>query len=171
MDADKLFDLAKPYLDKNNFGVAHTRRVFNIAKQNFPVKPELQELTFTAIIFHDIGGSSIKDQYEKGPQIASELLKKAEYTDLFIKQVCEIIGTHHEHPDNPTEPFRTLYDSDKIVMFSEEEYPTYNSRLGFDWDKIVNLIYSQKGRTLAGEWLVQRRKEQTTQKKGVNHVL
>jgi hypothetical protein len=163
MDADKLFELARPSLEKNDFGEAHTRRVFDIAKRNFPVKPELQELTFTAIVFHDIGGSSIKDQYEKGPQIASKLLKDAGFSDQFIEQVCEIISTHHEHPSNPTEPFRVLYDSDKIVMFSTEEYPTYNSRPGFDWDKTVNLIYSQKGRELARERLEQRRKEQPTE--------
>jgi hypothetical protein len=159
MNVDKLFELAKPYLEKNDFGWAHTSRVFDIAKQNFLVKPESNELTFAAIIFHDIGGSSIKDQYEKGPQIATELLKKAGYTDHFIKQVCEIISTHHEHLENPTEPFKTLYDSDKIVMFSAEEYPTYNIRPGFDWEKTINLIYSKKGQDLARRWLNQRKAE------------
>lgn len=159
MDTDKLFELAKPYLEKNDFGIAHTQRVFEIAKQNFPVKPEFQELTYTAIIFHDIGGSSIKDQYEKGPQIATSILKKLNCPDAFIKQVCEIISTHHEHPDNPSEPFLSLYDSDKLVMFSSQEYPYYNAREGFDWNKIVALIYSKKGQDLAKKALAQRRKE------------
>lgn len=159
MDTDKLFELAKPYLKKNDFGIAHTQRVFEIAKQNFPVKPEFQELTYTAIIFHDIGGSSIKDQYEKGPQIATSILKKLNCPDAFIKQVCEIISTHHEHPDNPSEPFLSLYDSDKLVMFSSQEYPYYNAREGFDWNKIVALIYSKKGQDLAKKALAQRRKE------------
>lgn len=128
IDTDKLFKLATPYLEKNDFGVAHTKRVFGIAKQNFPVQPELQELTFTAIILHDIGGSSIKEQYEKGPQIATSILKKMGCPNSFIRQVCEIISTHHEHPDNPSEPFKTLYDSDKLVMFSSQEYPCYNVR-------------------------------------------
>ena len=146
-------------MEKNDFGIAHTKRVFDIAKQNFPVKPELQELTYTAIIFHDIGGSTIKDQYEKGPQIAMSILKKLNCTEYFIKQVCEIISSHHDHPDSPSLPFKTLYDSDKIVMFSPEEYPTYNSQEGFDWDKIVNLIYSKKGQVIAKKQLAQRRKE------------
>jgi hypothetical protein len=152
--------LAKPYLEKNDFGVAHTKRVFDIAKQNFPAKPELQELTLTAIIFHDIGGSTIKDQYEKGPQIATRILKKLRCPGSFINQVCEIISTHHDHPENPPEPFRTLYDSDKLVMFSQAEYPCYNALEGFDWNKIVNLIYSKKGREMAKKQLVQRKKEQ-----------
>ena len=147
MDTNKLFELATPILIKNDFGVSHTQRVFEIAKQNFPVKPELQDLTYASIIFHDIGGCTIKDQYEKGPQIATALLKQLKCPEPFIRQVCEIIGTHHEHPDNPSEPFRTLYDSDKLVMFTPEEYPTYNARQSFDWEKIVNLIYTEKGKT------------------------
>ncbi|MGD0996409.1 MAG: HD domain-containing protein [Candidatus Bathyarchaeia archaeon] len=152
--------MATPYLEKNDFGVAHTKRVFDIAKQNFTVKPELQELTFASIVLHDIGGSTIKEQYEKGPQIATAILKKLKCPDNFIRQVCEIISTHHEHPDNPSEPFRTLYDSDKLVMFSKEEYPNYNSRKDFDWNKIVALVYSKKAKQLAEELLAQRRKEQ-----------
>jgi hypothetical protein len=152
--------LVTPYLEKNDLGVAHTKRVFDIAKQNFQVKPELQELTFTAIIFHDVGGGSIKDQYEKGPQIASAILKKIGYPERFIAQVCELIRTHHEHPNNPSEPFRVLYDSDKLVMFSPQEYPYYNTQEGFDWNKIINLIYSKEGKELAEKSLAQRRKEQ-----------
>jgi len=34
-------------------------------------------------------------------------------------------------------------------MFSTQEYPNHNAREGFDWDKIVNLIYSARGKELA----------------------
>jgi hypothetical protein len=161
MDLDKLWRLATPYLEKNDFGIAHTQRVFSIAKQNFPVKPDLEDLTYASIILHDIGGSTIKDQYEKGPKIAAELLKQLGCQGDFIKQVCDIVGTHHDHPENPSEPFRVLYDSDKLVMFTPKEYPYYNAREGFDWDKTMALIYSKKGREIAKDWLAQRRKEQT----------
>ncbi len=140
--------------------LAHTKRVFEIAKQNFPVKTELQDLTYSAIILHDIGGSTIKEQYEKGPKIATALLKKLACSESFIKQVCDVISTHHEHPDNPSEPFLSLYDSDKLVMFSPEEYSYYNAREGFDWNKIINLIYTKKGQQLAKKSLAQRRKDQ-----------
>jgi len=62
----KLFELATRYLEKNDFGLAHTKRVFDIAKKQLLSQTWLQELTYTAIIFHDAGGSTIKDQYEKG---------------------------------------------------------------------------------------------------------
>jgi hypothetical protein len=160
MDLDKLFQLATPILEKNDFGVSHTQRVYNIAKEHFPVKPELYDLTYASIILHDIGGCTIKDQYEKGPEIATRLLKQLNCKEDFIVQVCAIIATHHDHPDNPSEPFCTLFDADKLVMFTPQEYPTYNGREGFDWDKTVALIYTEKGRDLARTWLVQRRKEQ-----------
>ncbi len=159
MDTRKLFELAKPYLEKNDFGISHTYRVLEIAKRNFPVKPEFEDITYTAIIFHDIGGCTIKDQYEKGPQITTSILKELGYPDQFIRQVCEIISSHHEHPEGSSEPFKTLYDSDKLVMFSPEEYNYYNAREGFDWDKIVSLIYTAKGQDLAKKALAQRRKE------------
>ena len=159
MDIKRLFKIATPILEKNNFGVSHTKRVFDIAKRNFKVKPDFEDLTYAAIILHDIGGCTIEDQYQKGPSIAVALLKQLDCTDLFIEQVCSIIRTHHDHHDTPSIPFRTLYDADKLVMFSPEEYPIYNSREGFDWDKIVDLIYTQKGRDLACRALKKRRRE------------
>jgi hypothetical protein len=159
MDVKRLFELAKPYLERNDFGVAHTQRVFDIAQENFTVPPELQELTFYSIILHDIGGGSIKDQYEKGPKIATSVLKQMGCAERFIEEVCEIIRTHHDHPDNPSLPFQVLYDSDKLVMFSSQEFPYYHSTADFDWNKIVNLIYSEHMRQLAKEMLKQRRNE------------
>jgi hypothetical protein len=160
MDLDQLWQLAIPLLEKNDFGLSHTQRVFNLAKQHFPVQYPLGELTYTSIILHDLGGCTIKDQYEKGPKIATALLKQLGCSNSFIVQVCRIIATHHDHPDAPSESFRTLYDADKLVMFTPEEYPYYNNREGFDWDKIIALIYTKKGRALAREMLAQRKKEQ-----------
>jgi hypothetical protein len=159
LDVDKLWQLATPYLAKNDFGVAHTRRVFDIAKQDFSVKPELEALTFASIILHDIGGCSIKDQCEKGPPIATALLRQLNAPEDFITQVVAIVGSHHDHPDSPSEAFQVLYDADKLVMFSPEEYPYYNARYGFNWEKIVALIYSEKGKMLARENLRRRRAE------------
>lgn len=150
MDINKLWE--------NEFGVSHTKRVYDIAKEHFPVAPPLEELTYTTIILHDIGGCTIKDQYEKGPEIATQLLKQLGCKDSFIRQVYLIIATHHNHPGNPSTAFQTLYDADKLVMFTPEEYPHYNSQEGFDWDKIVGLIYSEKGKKLAKDWLQHRKR-------------
>ena len=162
MDYQKLFALAKPILEKNDLGAAHTSRVLAIARQTFSIPEELEDLIVAAIILHDIGGASIKDQYEKGPGIAASILQQMNCDKSFIDQVSTIVGTHHDHPDTPTVPFRILYDSDKIVMFSPEEFPDYDSRPGFDWNKIVELLYSEKAKTLTTQML---RKWQNEKKK------
>ena len=156
MDYVKLFTLVKPHLEKNDLGAGHTSRVLAIARQNFLIPKELEDLTVASIILHDIGGASIKDQYEKGPGIAASVLKEMGCDEAFIQQVTAIVGIHHDHPENPSEPFRILYDSDKLVMFSPEEFPVYDSRSDFDWNRIIDLIYSEKGKHVAREMLKQR---------------
>lgn len=152
-----MFELAKPYLEKNDFGVAHTKRVFNIARKNFYIPAELQELVFFSIILHDIGGSDVKEQYENGPKIATSILKQQKYDKKFITEVCDIISTHHDHPEHPSQAFKILYDSDKLVMFSPEEVSYYDSKPNFNWNQIINLMYSKQAKNLAKELLQQRR--------------
>jgi hypothetical protein len=159
VDYEKLFTLAKPYLEKNDLGSAHTSRVLAIARKNFMIPKEAEDLTISAIILHDIGGSSIKEQYEKGPRIAASVLPQIIGDEEFISQVCETVGTHHDHPNNPSPAFRILYDADKIVMFSPEEFHIYDARTDFDWQKIVALIYTDQGKKIAKKMLKQRRKE------------
>lgn len=157
MDYETIFGLAEPFLKKNDFGFPHTMRVYNIAKNNFTIPKDIEELVFGSIIMHDIGGSSIKKQYQNGPIIAKSILEKLGYDENFINQVCEIIATHHNHPDNPSLVFKILYDSDKLVMFSNEEFSYYDSQSGFDWNQIINLIYHKHARLLAKEFLEKRR--------------
>ncbi len=156
MDYVKVFGLAEPYLKKNDFGMPHTRRVFNIAKKNFIIPKEIEELVFCSIIMHDIGGNTIEKQYKNGPEIAEILLKNLEYEESFIQEVCDIIRTHHDHPDNPSLAFRILYDSDKLVMFSPEEFPHYNSKVNFNWNQIIDLIYDEYAKDIARGLLKQR---------------
>jgi len=163
MDYEKLFALAKPYLEKNDLGSSHTSRVLSIARKDFSIPKDLEDLTVSTIILHDIGGSSIKDQYEKGPAIAKLVLQQMQCNEDLIEEVCKIVGTHHDHPDDPSTAFRILYDSDKIVMLSTEEFPIYDARPNFNWEKIVNLIYTEKGKKLAKDMLEQRRKEKRKQ--------
>jgi len=161
MDYETVFKLAEPYLKKNDFGMPHTRRVFDIATQNFLVPKELEELVFCSIIVHAIGGSSIEKQYKDGPTIAASILQKLGYDKSFVQQVCQIIRTHHDHPNNPSLAFKILYDSDKLVMFSPEEFPHYNSKPNFNWNEIVDLIYHEHARDLAKKLLQQRKTEET----------
>ena len=82
-----MFSLAEPYLKKNDFGMPHTRRVFEIAKKNFDIPKEIEELVYCSIIMHDIGGSTIEKQYKNGPEIASSILTNLGYPKAFADQV------------------------------------------------------------------------------------
>ena len=156
MNHKKLFELAKPFLEKNDFGLEHTKRVYDIATTYFAIPENIRDLTYSSIILHDIGGCSITDQIEKGPKTAKILLEQLNCEQNFIRKVCEIIKTHHNHPDNPSLSFQILYDSDKLVMFTPEEFSYYDSHTNFNWNKIINLIYTDKIRKLAKEFLNQR---------------
>lgn len=159
MDYEMVFGLAEPYLKKNDFGMPHTRRVFDIATKNFDIPNELEELVYCSIIMHDIGGSTIEKQYLHGPEIAASILRKLGYNESFVQTVCEIVRTHHDHPDNPSLAFKILYDSDKLVMFSPEEFSHYDAKPDFDWTQIVDLIYHEHARGLANKLLKQRLSE------------
>ena len=157
MDYEKVFGLAEPYLKKNDFGMPHTRRVFEIAKNNFVIPKEIEELLFCSIVMHDIGGSTIENQYKLGPEIAAVILRNLGYKESFVQEACEIIRTHHDHPVNPSLAFKILYDSDKLVMFSPEEFSHYDSKPNFNWNKIIDLIYNEHARDIAIKLLNQKK--------------
>jgi hypothetical protein len=89
MDYEAVFKFAEQYLKKNDFGLSHTRRVFDIAKQNFEIPKDLEELVFCSIIMHDIGGSSIEKQYKDGPSIAASILNKLGYEKVLLKKFAK----------------------------------------------------------------------------------
>lgn len=158
LQAHKLLSFARSYLEKNEFGVDHTLRVLEIAEKQLGMPRELKELATAAIILHDIGGSTVKEQYEKGPGIATALLGHLAYPDEFIKNVCKIVGTHHERPENPSEAFKILFDADQIVRFSKQEFPIYESA-GINWNLIIDRMYFEKSKALARRLLEERQTE------------
>jgi hypothetical protein len=153
----KLLSLATPYLEKNDLGVGHTKRVLEIARKRLEIPVETEELAVASIILHDIGGGTIKDQYEKGPGIAAALLKQLGYANEFVDKVCEIIETHHERLANPPVEFQILYDADQLVRFSEEEFPYYEST-GTNWNAVIERMYFSESKVWAMELLQERRK-------------
>jgi len=161
MKYKKLLELAKPFLEKNDLGVTHTLRVLEIAKENYnqyDLDEFSREIVYSLIILHDIGGSEIKDQYEKGPKIARGLLEKLGYHKFDIKLICECIVRHHEKVDDPHDIFKILFDSDRLVMFSQEEFDDYNSRKNFDWNNIIESCYNSKAKEQARKLLDERTK-------------
>ncbi len=112
-----------------------------------------KETVFSLVVLHDIGGSEIKDQYKRGPAIARKLLNKLDYKKFDINLICTFIAKHHERLEDPHDVFKILFDSDRFVMFSKEEFNNYNSRPGFDWQGIIDDFYNDDLRKLAKKLL------------------
>lgn len=156
MKYKRLLELAKPYLEKNDFGVEHTLRVLEIAKKSYyryDLDNSWKDIVFSLIVLHDIGGSKIKDQYEKGPIIAKKLLEKLNYHKFDIKLICGFISRHHERLQDPHDMFKILFDSDQLVRFSKEEFNHYNSRPNFNWQNIIDSFYHDDMRNSAKKLL------------------
>ena len=146
MKYKKLLELAGPYLKENDLGVSHTTRVLDIAKKNYQLyglDEFSRDIVYSLIVLHDIGGSKIKDQYEKGPKIAKELLTKLNFHRFDIMLICECIARHHERLPDPHDIFKILFDSDQLVKFSDEEFNHYNSNPNFDWNKVMASFYNE----------------------------
>ncbi len=162
MKYENLLKLSKPYLEKNDFGIEHTLRVLEIAKKNYnkyDLDQSWKNIVFSLIILHDIGGSEVKDQYEKGPIIAKKLLEKLDYHKFDIKLICSFIARHHERLDNPHDMFKILFDSDQLVKLSREEFNHYNSKPSFIWEKVIDSLYCTSLKGLGGDLLKDRLKE------------
>jgi len=155
----KLFELAKPYLEKNELGTGHTLRVLEISKKNYnkyDLEESWKDLVFSLIVLHDIGGPTKEEQYKKGPRIARVLLEKLDYNSFDINLICKCIEKHHERLDNPHDIFKILFDSDHLVMFSKEEFSNYNSKPGFKWEDIIQIFYHEDLKDTAKSLLKER---------------
>ncbi len=167
----KLLELAEPYLEKNELGVGHTIRVLDIAKKNYHryrLSKFNREIVFSLIVLHDVGGSSIRAQYQKGPVIAKRLLERLKCPALDISIICMIITKHHERLENPDDLFKILYDSDRLAMFSGEEFIYYNANPGFRWKDIITSFYDADVRNSAKKLLNKRMNENGKKKDNKN---
>ena len=158
MRSQKLLNLARPHLEKNDLGVGHTARVLSISRKYFQRPKGKDEFVDAIAILHDVGGPSIKEQYKKGPTIARELMEKLDFSEKEIDEAGDIIKTHHNLIKNPTEEFAILYDSDQLVKLTPEEFSLHEKE-GINWENIINSLHHKTAKDLAKEWLFERREK------------
>ncbi len=109
---------------------------------------------FCSIIMHDIGGNTIQNQYKRGIEIAASILQELGYEKNFVQEASSNVRTHHDHHYKPSLAFKILYDSNKLVMFSLEEFPYYNPKLNFSWNEIIDLIYHRYAKELEKDFWI-----------------
>jgi hypothetical protein len=107
----------------------HALRVTGYAGDILAGEPGDRELVIAAALLHDIGireaerkfGSSAGDLQEReGPPVAREILSSLGYPEPFIREVCDIIASHHSPGEIDTENFRVLWDADWLVNLGDE---------------------------------------------------
>ena len=111
--------------------VNHFLKVFAFAKtigEGEGFSPELQEITETAAIVHDIGikpslekyGSGAGEYQEKeGPAVAEEMLGKLGYSQDSIDRVCFLVGHHHTYSNIDGLDYQALVEADFLVNIFE----------------------------------------------------
>lgn len=111
--------------------VNHFLKVFAFAKaigegENF--SPELQEITETAALVHDIGikpslekyGSAAgKYQEQEGPDVAKNMLTGLGYSTGMIERVCYLVGHHHTYSQIDGSDYQALVEADFLVNIFE----------------------------------------------------
>jgi hypothetical protein len=107
----------------------HALRVTAFAGEILAGEPGDREVVIAAALLHDIGireaerkyGSSAGDLQEReGPPVARGILARLGYPEPFIREVCEIIASHHSPGEIDTENFRVIWDADWLVNLGDE---------------------------------------------------
>lgn len=98
-------------------------------------------VVIAAALLHDIGIKNAEEKYgsadaahqeAEGPPVARGILRKLDYPEEFIKEVCDIIGHHHHPRAEETANFKVLYDADRLVNAEESRSKSSNGAVASD---------------------------------------
>lgn len=111
--------------------VNHFLKVYAFAKaigEGEGFSPELQEITETAALVHDIGikpslekyGSAAGEYQEKeGPAVARAMLSGLGYPNDLTERVCYLVGHHHTYSCIDGSDYQALVEADFLVNIFE----------------------------------------------------
>lgn len=137
--------------------IDHALRVTGFAEDILAGEPGDRELVIAAALLHDIGireaerkfGSSAGDlQEQEGPSVAREILSVLGYPEPFIREVCDIIASHHSPGEIDTENFRVIWDADWLVNLGDEVGTDDRDRLAAIIGKVM---MTATGKAIAGK--------------------
>ena len=123
-----LIKAMEDYFEDDTKRIEHAKKVITYAEMILAEEEAEPNLVLAAAALHDIGiknaedkhgSSSAKYQEIEGPPVAEEILKKLEYPEEFIQEVCDIIGHHHHPREEETTNYKVLYDADLLVNSKE----------------------------------------------------
>lgn len=117
-----IIDFAKKYFSKGSHGWDHTLRVHNMCLHIGNIENADIRVLELAAYLHDIAREEQDESNgkichaEKGAELAEEILRKLDYDERVVSQVCHCIATHRFRKSYPpeTKEARILYDADKL---------------------------------------------------------
>ncbi len=121
------------YEEGNVRQINHSLKVYAFAKaigEGEGFSPELQEITETAAIVHDIGIKLSNRKYgncdgpnqeREGEPIAREMLTKLGYPEKIVDRVGFLVGHHHTYSQIDGQDYQALVEADFLVNACEGE--------------------------------------------------
>ena len=114
--------------------IRHAKSTAEYADLILAQEPEADpNVVIAAALLHDIGIKNAEAKYgssepahqeTEGPPVAREILKRLDYSEDFIKEVCDIVGHSHHPRVEETANFKVLYDADQLVNAEEKAAPS-----------------------------------------------
>lgn len=145
----------KKYFGPDKKRIKHAEKVLCYVKKILKEEQASYDVVMPAAILHDIGIKECERKYnstdgqlqeKEGPPIAREILEKLKIKQEIIKEICEIISSHHSKGEINTLNFKVIWDADWLVNLKDE----YELK---DIQKIKNIIskvfLTQTGKKIA----------------------
>ena len=153
---NKILSEMRNYFGKDERRVEHAGKVFYYAGRILKKENANPDVVIPAAILHDIGIKECERKYlstngqlqeKEGPPIAKRILEKLKIKPEIIKEVCEIIASHHSRGEINTLNFKVLWDADWLVNLRDEYDIEDTKRL----ERIIDKVFlTEEGKRIAG---------------------
>jgi len=165
---DRIYNLAKPYLDtrKNDIHISISYMFARKLLEHYPEADE--EIVLPAILLHDIGWKVISEEKQscafgpkgkdmetlrlheiEGAKIAGAILSLINYDELKIAEITAIIDGHDTRKETLSLNDALVKDADKLWRFTPTGVGIDHFRFGIDRD-----IYLEYLDTIIDQWFL-----------------
>ncbi|MDP2980744.1 MAG: uroporphyrinogen-III C-methyltransferase, partial [Candidatus Omnitrophota bacterium] len=145
----------KKYFGADAKRIKHAKNVLGYARELLKKEKGDRDIVIAAAILHDIGIKECERKYnstsgqlqeKEGPAIARKILEDLKVGQDTIREICQIIASHHSPGEIDTMNFKILWDSDWLVNLKDEYDIKDRKKLE---DIIEKVFLTQTGRIKA----------------------
>ncbi len=145
----------KKYFGADARRIRHAQNVLGYVRELLKKEKGDRDIVIAAAILHDIGIKECERKYnstsgqlqeKEGPAIARKILEDLKVGQDTIREICQIIASHHSPGEIDTMNFKILWDSDWLVNLKDEYDIKDRKKLE---DIIEKVFLTQTGRIKA----------------------